>query len=659
MLQKLREKTSGWIATVILGLLIIPFAFVGIEQYLGQRTDNSVARIDAPPKWWPSAPSWWPVSVFWQHETVTVEEFRSRFEQERQRQRAQQGEAFDARAFESADNKRAILDTLVDARVQQLAAQRHGLVVSDAMVRKTIQEVPGFQVDGKFNYERYKLALASLAPPQSERQFEQTVREDLQRSMLAMGVGTSNFVTAAEMDRLIRLMGETRDVSLLMLPAPAADTAAVTAAEIQQWYDSHASQFRAPETVSIEFVEVDNATLPVPAAADEATLRQRYEQEKNRFVEAEQRLASHILVRVEEGADAAAQKAAQEKAARLAAQAKAPGADFAALARANSDDSGSQAGGGDLGWVSKGMMVGPFEDALFAMQAGQVSDPVKSDFGWHVIQLREVKSGAQETFEQARETLAREQAEADRERTASELTSRLVDLTLKNPSSLAPAARELNLPLQKLGPFSRANAQGIAANPAVQRIAFSEDAIQDGTISDPIEIAPGHSVLIRVTAHEPERAQPLAQVRDQVIAAIRADRAAKAARKDAETLLAQLRQGTTLDAIATTRQLPPPQTIPGVPRGAPIPDAAVSEAIFALPAPAAGKVAAGQAAMPDGRIVLFTVNKVSPGDVAAMPPPQREMLLQQIAQIGGGSDAQALIADLRKRVKVAVVEQNL
>lgn len=659
MLQKLREKTSGWIATVILGLLIIPFAFVGIEQYLGQRTDNSVARIDAPPKWWPSAPSWWPVSVFWQHETVTVEEFRGRFEQERQRQRAQQGEAFDARAFESADNKRAILDTLVDARVQQLAAQRHGLVVSDAMVRKTIQEVPGFQVDGKFNYERYKLALASLAPPQSERQFEQTVREDLQRSMLAMSVGTSNFVTAAEMDRLIRLMGETRDVSLLMLPAPAADTAAVSAAEIQQWYDSHASQFRAPETVSIEFVEVDNATLPVPAAADEATLRQRYEQEKNRFVEAEQRLASHILVRVEEGADAAAQKAAQEKAARLAAQAKAPGADFAALARANSDDTGSQAGGGDLGWVSKGMMVGPFEDALFAMQAGQVSDPVKSDFGWHVIQLREVKSGAQETFEQARETLAREQAEADRERTASELTSRLVDLTLKNPSSLAPAARELNLPLQKLGPFSRANAQGIAANPAVQRVAFSEDAIQDGTISDPIEIAPGHSVLIRVTAHEPERAQPLAQVRDEVIAAIRADRAAKAAHKDAETLLAQLRQGTTLDAIATTRQLPPPQTIPGVPRGAPIPDAAVSEAIFALPAPAAGKVAAGQAAMPDGRIVLFTVNKVSPGDVAAMPPPQREMLLQQIAQIGGGNDAQALIADLRKRVKVAVVEQNL
>lgn len=659
MLQKLREKTSGWIATVILGLLIVPFAFVGIEQYLGARTDTSVARVEAPPTWWPSAPAWWPVSVFWTHEQIGVDEFRNRFEQERQRQRAEQGEAFDARAFESVENKRAILDTLIDARVQQLAAQRHGLVVSDAMVRKTIQDVPGFQIDGKFNYDRYKLALTSLTPPQSERQFEQTVRQDLQRSMLAMGVGTSNFVTSAEMDRLIRLMGEQRDVSLLLLPPPAVDTAEVSAAEIQQWYDSHAAQFRAPEMVSIEFVEVNSATLPPPPAPDEAALRQRYEQEKNRFVESEQRLASHILVRVEEGADAAAQKAAEAKAAGIAAQARAPGADFAALARANSDDTGSQAVGGDLGWVGKGMMVGPFENALFAMKAGEVSAPVKSEFGWHVIQLREVKSGAQESFEQVRESLAREQADADRDRAASEFTSRLVDLTLKNPSSLAPAAREMNLPLQKLGPFSRANAPGIAANPAVQRVAFSEEAIQDGTISDSIEIAPGHSVLLRVTEHTPERAQTLAQVRGQVIAAVRADRAANAARKDADALVARLNSGETLEAIAASRQLPPPQMLPGVPRGAPIPDAAVSEAIFAVPTPAAGKVSGGHAVLRDGSIALFAVSKVTPGDVASMPPQQREGLQKQIAQIGGGDDVQALVAALRKRVRVTVVEQNL
>jgi len=659
MLQKLRDKTSGWIATVILGLLIIPFAFVGIEQYLGQRTDNAVAHIDAPPTWWPSAPSFWPVSVFWTHEKITSEEFRNRFEQERMQRRAQQGEAFDARAFEGADNKRAILETMIDARVQEVAAERNGLVVSNAMVQKAIMDVPGFQVDGKFNYDRYKLALASLTPPQSERQFEATVRQDLQRSMLALNVGNSNFVTSAEMDRLLRLMGERRDVSVVLLPPPAPDTAEVSAADIQKWYDSHAAQFRAPEMVEIEFVEVDASKLPAAAVADEATLRHRYEQEKNRFVEAEQRLASHILIRVDEKADAATQKAAEEKAKRLAEQAKAPGADFAALARANSEDTGSQATGGDLGWVAKGMMVAPFENALFAMKAGEVSGPVKSEFGWHVIQLREVQTGSQQTFEQVRDQLAHEQAEVDRERTVSDFTSRLVDLTLKNPSSLAPAARDMNLQLQKLGPFARTNAPGIAANPALQRVAFSEEAIQSGQISDPIELSPGHSALIRVVAHTPEQAQPLAKVRDEVIAAVRADRATKGAIKEAQALADRVNKGETLDAIAASRQLPPPQVLPGVPRGAPIPEASVSDAIFAVQPPAAGKVSAGHAVLSNGGIVLFAVSQVTPGDVASLPAEQREMLQQQVAQVGGGDDVRALVDSLRKRVNVQVIEQNL
>jgi len=658
MLQKLRDKTSGWIATVILGLLIIPFAFVGIEQYLGQRTDNAVAHIDAPPTWWPSAPSFWPVSVFWTHEKITSEEFRGRFEQERMQRRAQQGEAFDARAFESVDNKRAILETMIDARVQEVAAQRNGLVVSNAMVQKAIMDVPGFQVDGKFNYDRYKLALASLTPPQNEQQFEATVRQDLQRSMLALGVGNSNFVTSAEMDRLLRLMGERRDVSVVLLPPPAPDTAEVSAADIQKWYDTHTAQFRAPETVEIEYVEVDATKLPPPAVADEATLRHRYEQEKNRFVEAEQRLASHILIRVDEKADAATQKAAEEKAKKLAEQAKAPGADFAALARANSEDTGSQATGGDLGWVAKGMMVAPFENALFAMKAGEVSGPVKSEFGWHVIQLREVQTGSQQTFEQVREQLAHEQAEVDRERTVSDFTSRLVDLTLKNPSSLAPAARDMNLPLQKLGPFARTNAPGIGANPALQRVAFSEEAIQSGQISDPIELSPGHSVLIRVVAHTPEQAQPLAKVRDEVIAAVRADRATKAAIKEADALVARVNKGETLDAIAASKLLPPPQVLPGVPRGAPIPEASVADAIFAVQAPAPGKVSAGHATLSNGNIVLFAVSQVTPGDVASLPAEQREMLQQQVAQVGGGDDVRALVDSLRKRVKVQVIEQN-
>lgn len=663
MLQKLRDKTSGWIATVILGLLVVPFALVGVQDYLVQRNDNFVATIDAPPAWWQSAPSWWPLSVFWEHEQITADEFRTRFEQVRQQERARQGEAFDAREFEKLDNKHAILDGLIDQRIQKLASQHAGVVVSDALVRKTIQEIPAFLVDGRFNAERYQLALASQVPAQTPTQFERLVREDLQQSLVATGVGASNFVTNAEMERLIKLMGEQRDASLIMLPAPAADMAAVTGVEIQKWYEGHTASFRAPESVSIEYVELNGATMAPPPAADEAALRQRYEQEKNRFVEQEQRLASHLLVRVEDGADAATQKAAELKATQLAAQAKATGADFAAIARTNSDDAGSKAAGGDLGWVGKGMMTGPFEDALFKMQAGEVSGPVKTDFGWHVIQLREIKAGAQETFEQAREGLAREQAEADRERAFNDVSSRLVDLVLQNPSSLAPTARAMNLPVQKLGPIARDGvrnpADGIAANAAVKRAAFSDTLIQDGTVSDPIEIAPNHSVLIRVVAHTPERTLPLAQVREQVISAIRADRASKAAIKEGDALLARLRGDETLEALAASRSLPPPEQVSALPRGAPLGGEGVSEAVFAVAAPAAGKVSPGTAVLGDGRIVLFAVSKVAPGDAAQLPPQQRQALQQQIAQMGGMDDMQALVKAMRQKMKVVVVESNL
>ena len=149
MLQKLRDNSSGWIATVILGLLIIPFAFFGLEQYMVQRTNNYVAQIDAPPRGWQSAPSWWPVSVFWDHEQITSEEFRTSFEQARQQARVEQGEAFDARVFESADTKRAILEGLIDQRIQRMEARNSGVVVDDALMRRTIQQIPEFQVDGR------------------------------------------------------------------------------------------------------------------------------------------------------------------------------------------------------------------------------------------------------------------------------------------------------------------------------------------------------------------------------------------------------------------------------------------------------------------------------------------------------------------------------
>ena len=663
MLQTLRDKTSGWIATAVLGLLIIPFAFVGVNEYATGGTDDAVAKVEAPPTWWQSAPHWWPVSMFWQHEEVTQEEFRAAFERARQQQRDALAENFDPREFETVENKLLVLDQLIDQKVMQLNAKRAGIAVSNDAVRQSIASEPAFQVDGKFDAARYSTLLATQVPAMTPVQFEQQERDRLQLALIPQGIGESEFATTKEMDRLIKLLGETRDVTIAALKPPVAnaDTAAVTDAQIKAWYDAHPADYKQGESVTLEYVDVDATSLSAAAAAapvDDAALRARYDQEKSRFMSAEQRLASHILIAVPADADAATQKAAEQKVAALAAQARQPGADFAALAKANSEDPGSKDSGGDLGWVDPGVMDKAFDAALFSMKAGEISGPVRTDFGYHVLQLREIKPGQGKSFEEVRDVLAREEVAAAGERAYNDLAGRVVNEVLKNPTALAPAAKSVGLPVQRIGPFSRATASGIAANPAVLRAAFSDALVQDGTVSDPIEIAPQHAVFIRVIQHTPEQAQPLAQVRDAVIAAIRKDREAKIAEAAAEAVIARISKGETLQAIAAADKLQTGE-LPGVPRGAPMPSPEINAAIFAAKRPAAGKVSAGKAKLEDGNYVVFTVNKVSEGDMAKITPEQRIQLQQQVVQMDGAADVASYVAALRKQFRITRKEDRL
>lgn len=657
MLQALREKSSGWIATIILGMLMIPFAFFGMEQYLFQRSDTFVAKIEAPPSWWSSAPDWWLVrKALWQKEEISADQFRTRFESLRQQQRQAAGENFDVREFESLDNKRKVLESLVDESVLRMATEREGIAIGDAQVRDTIESIPEFQIDGKFDLQRYRLSLASGVPPRTPAEFDQQVRDTLKQQLLASRLRGSAFVTNTEGQRLISLLSETRDVSYAVLPV-SVDTAPVTAAEIASWYKANPDDFRSPEMVTIEYVDIDAATMAPPVAADENMLKTQYEQDKARFIEPEQRLTSHILVKIEAGADA--EKAAEAKAKALAVQAKAAGADFAALARQNSDDGGSKDAGGDLGWIAQnGQMAKAFEDAVFATPTGTISGPTKSEFGWHIIQVREIKAGREMPFEQARPELERMLAESARERAYNELSGKLVDEVLKSPASLAPAARSANLPVQKLGPFARGQGTGIAANPAVLRAAFSEALIENRMVSDAIEIAPNHSVLIRVVEHTPERVQPLGKVGPQVVAAVRADRAGKAAEAEAEAALARLKKGESLAAIATAKQWAV-SNVPAVPRNAPVPDPVAAEAYFQVPAPAAGKTSPGKARGQNGQMIVFEVTKVGKGSADEVTPEMRAGFLRELAPRIGEQDVLAVGKAERKRMKVEIAEDRL
>ena len=659
MLQALRDKTSGWIAGVIVILLAIPFAFFGMEQYLFQRSANYAARVEAPPSWWPSAPDLWPVrKAVWVHEEVTTDAFRREFEFARQQARAAEGDGFDARAFEAVENKLRVLDQLIDRTVLSLAAKTAGIAVGDARVAEVVASMPEFQVDGRFDPQRYQMLLRSRVPAQTPRQHQEDIRGQLETLLLPNRVARTAFASPGQVDRMVRLLGEKRDVDIALVPAPSPDTGPVAAADIQAWYDAHRADYRAPEEVSIEYVEVRGSDVPEPAPADDATLRARYEQEKGRFVEPSQHLVSHVLVRVPEGAGEAEREAARQRAEALAARARTEGADFAAIAREASDDEGSKAEGGDLGWLESGIMGDAFDGAVQAATPGVPTDPVLTDFGWHVLLVRETREGRQVTFEEAREELAALQAVSDRERAFNDMIGRLVDQVYRNPGSLGPTAREAGLPVQKAGPFTRGGGEGIASHPAVQRAAFSDALVQDGTVSDPIEIDTSHTVLIRVTAHQPERERPLAEVRDEVVAAIRADRARQAALAAADAAVEAVAGGRPLAEVAEAQGWMH-MGMPEMQRGMPVPSAEANRAIFAAGAPAAGAVSAGRLAQDDGSIVVYAVKGVTPGDSAAANAEERAMLAAQMARMAGDEDAMALLKALRERMRITRVEAVL
>ena len=647
MLQSIREKTSGWIATIILGLIILTMALWGIESYLSPTVENYAARISGPPKFWKFGA---------QKRDISPDEFRKRFDMVRNQRRQQEGKAFDAAAFETLENKRAVLDQYVDETLLAMAAERDGLGLAKQAVQQKVLEIDAFKVGGKFDRKQYELVLQGQN--MSPMQFEALVRSDLLSGTVRDEIAKSGVSGDADLDAYLRLAQQKRDVRFVAVPPPAPG-AAPTEAELAAWYRAHAAQYRSAERVTVEYVELQAAGMPVSTVADEASLRERYEAVKSKYGTLEQKLASHILVKVDEKAPPAAVAAAKAKADALAARARAPGADFAALARANSDDVGSKDSGGDLGAVEPGVFGDAFDKAFAQLQPGQVSAPVRLPDGWHVIQYRERVAGNTKPFEEVRPELEAEYLESERERAFNDLSGRLVDRINADPGALAPAAAELKLPLRRTGWFTRTAGEGIAALEPVRKVAFQDMQKVDRQVSDTIEVAPNDIVVLHVIDQQPAAAIPLAAVRDRVAADLLADRAAKAAKAQADALLARAKKGETIDQIAAAIAQPV-SDVPGMTRQAPNPQLVpLVDAAFRLARPQGGKADVGIARLAPDRYALVAVTRVVDGDAKAADAPTRARLREQLAQMRGAVEADAYMKGLRKQYTVDVAEDRL
>ncbi len=634
MLQKLREKTTGWFAGIIVGILIIPFAFLGINDYFSARVQTWVAKVG--------------------DREILQQTFRDRLEQERAAQRRQQGEAFDSREFENPLVKRQILDRMIDEELLLAAAERDGIVAADTLVRREITGIPAFQVDGEFNPDQYRLVLSmqGLSAPG----FDAMVRRDLTVGAVPQQIASSAVVSMKEVELLLQLGNQTRDLKLLDVPPPVEESAP-SEEDLRAWYEANKSAFLTDEKVSIEYVELKGADLTIDGVIDEATLRARYDENQARFVEPEERLASHILVAFDKDADEQAVADARARAETLAAKARAEGGDFAVLARESSDDVGSKSAGGDLGWMQKGGAFPAFDDALFTLPVNAVSDPVRGEDGFHIITVREIKAGSEMPFEQVRDELALEARQTERERRFSEASGRLMDSVIRDPNSLSAAAAELGLTVSRAGPMTRAGGEGLAGDPAIIRAAFSPDLVS-GAASDPIELGPEYIAVIRVTEHVAAEPKPFDAVRADADGAVRLQRAREAGEAKAAALLERARKGESFEQLAVDTS-GTVSTAEKVSRNASSPAPSIVEEAFKLPHPTEDAASLGMAELGGGRFALLQVLSVTDGVVGELPQAQLDMLRQQIAGSRGEVETRAFISALRKQFPVQVAEDRL
>lgn len=532
MLTTIREKTQGWFAKIVLGLIAVLFGLWGINSYFEGGGKAVVAEVDGEP--------------------IEYETYRQALEQQRQSLQRMLGGAMDARLLDNPDFKRRIVDSLVEQTLLRLEAREQGYTISDAQLGELIRRIPQFQRDNQFDHELYTQVLRQAG--YTPAGFESRLRQDAIAEQMRNGYGQTAIITDADIETMARLEAQRREIDYAIItPEKFLSQVKATPEAIERYYQEHQDDYRVPEQVRVEYVRLSADDLRAQVEPSDEELRKVYEDEAQRYVTPEERRASHILIESGPQASAEEQKAAQAKLEEVRAKLKA-GADFAALARQYSDDKGSAGKGGDLGFVRRGAFVKEFEAALFGMKPGELRGPVKTQYGYHLIKLTAVKPEVRQSFEQVKGQLRESVQQHQIEERFYELGEKFNNLVYEHPDSLEPAAEALGLKMARSDWFPRAGGKGIAAMPKVVEAAFSPEVL-NGANSSAIEAGPNAWVAVRVAEHKAASVKPLADVRAQVEQAVKREQARERAEKLAAQWLDELRKGASLKVLAQKQGL--------------------------------------------------------------------------------------------------------
>ncbi len=639
MLQKIRDRAQGWFAYTIIGMLTVPFAIWGIESYFegGGPMDAAIVGDNK----------------------ISLQDYQRAYQQQRQRLQTMLGNNMDPALLEGSRLKQDVLRQLIDERVLTQLVGDQGLRVGNQQLREALLALPVFQESGGFNKELYERLLRNQG--YTAALFEEGLRQSLATEQLRDGVTASALTTPAELEQLIALLKQQRDVYFLKLPlAQYVAKVQVEDTAIQDYFAKNPDRFVNPEQVQVQFVELKLASMADPVTLSEDELKAAYEAQLDKYGRPEERSASHILVKLPLGAAPAEVEQAQAKAQQIASEIRSGAKTFdQALQEVKADPSG-QAEGGELGVISKGMFDSPaLETALYALEkSGDVSEPVRMPSGFHVVRLDTITPSQVKPFEEVRESIAQELRQQQAENRFYETTQTLANLGYEHPDSLEPVSKALAATIQESGWFNRQGGEGIIQQPKVVESAFSEDVLKRGLNSEPIELEPGHVVMLRVKEHKPVTPRTLEESREEIVKILRDQQAREAMAKDLETLKARAAKGEHLQVLAG--EFSGEFKNAGlVGRDEKSIDSAVLTAAFRLPQPEEGKVALGSTALANGDQVVLVVAQVVAGQKGALSEDERKALAQQLSQQMGSGQFAGLLDSVRVKTKVVMYSDRL
>ncbi|MDX1810762.1 MAG: SurA N-terminal domain-containing protein, partial [Gammaproteobacteria bacterium] len=516
MLQVIRERAQGFFAWLIVGAIVLTLGLFGLSSYFNDTEEAfQAAKV--------------------KDEKVTVYEYQIAYANEKARMQQMFGDNFDPDMFDK-QIKNSALDRVIDNALLIQDAQSHGMYVSDDQLAMQIQNIGAFKENGAFSKQLYEQQLAQAG--ESSAGFEYRIRRGMMADQLVNGIVATSFATKDEIELTYKLRDQSREISVITFPiAKFKDQVKVSDEEIKKHYDNNLNSYQTDEQVQLKYLELSVDGLMPKVSVDDSELQAYYKEQKNRFTTPEERKASHILIEFGDDEDAAKAKAES-----ILAKAKA-GEDFAKLAKENSDDIGSKSEGGDLGFFGRGVMDKNFEDAAFALNKGQISDVVRSQFGFHIIKLVDIKPSAGKSFADVKSTIEKEVRRQKAEKLYFDKSEKLANLTYETPDSLESAELELDLKAKTSPYISHRGGPGIFSDRKVIDAAFSDDVLKENLNSAAIEIGANKMVVVRLADHKAAAPKPLEQVKAQIKATLEKEKSQELAENAAKEFEGKIAKG--------------------------------------------------------------------------------------------------------------------